>query len=86
MTPGEKALNTAAAAFPDKLLVMHANADGEYVRRWIPELRHVDGPAVHEPWSLEDGYAHGYPERIVDHAHERRDALSRLDEIKELAL
>lgn len=60
--------------------------DGEYVRRWIPELRHVDGPAVHEPWSIEDGYAHGYPERIVDHAHERRDALSRLDEIKELAL
>ncbi len=41
MTPGERALNTAAAAFPDKLLVMHANADGEYVR-----LDVVDGGTV----------------------------------------
>ncbi len=37
MTPGEKALNTAAAAFPDKLLVMHQNADGEYVRLDVVE-------------------------------------------------
>jgi deoxyribodipyrimidine photo-lyase len=25
---------------------------GDYVRRWVPELSHVDGPAVHEPWRL----------------------------------
>ncbi|MGY2061316.1 FAD-binding domain-containing protein, partial [Nocardia gipuzkoensis] len=24
--------------------------DGEYVRRWIPELRHLDGASVHRPW------------------------------------
>lgn len=37
MTPGEKALNTAAAAFPDKLLVMHQNSDGEFVRLDVVE-------------------------------------------------
>ena len=29
--------------------------DGDYVRRWVPELRQVDGGAVHEPWRLEGG-------------------------------
>ncbi|WP_432491142.1 cryptochrome/photolyase family protein [Kineococcus gypseus] len=49
--------------------------DGEYVRRYVPELRHLPGRRAHEPWSAPDGYAHGYPERVVDHAAERRAAL-----------
>ncbi|WP_425845487.1 cryptochrome/photolyase family protein [Agrococcus sp. TSP3-2-1] len=52
--------------------------DGDYVRRWVPELRHIPGAAVHEPWKVPIGLAHGYPERIVDHAAERREALDRL--------
>ncbi|MBM6403075.1 deoxyribodipyrimidine photo-lyase [Phycicoccus sp. CSK15P-2] len=52
---------------------------GEYVRRWVPELRHLSGKAAHEPWEHEDGYAHGYPKRIVDHAEERREALDRYE-------
>jgi deoxyribodipyrimidine photo-lyase len=50
---------------------------GDYVRRWVPELRHLSGKAAHQPWNHDDGYAHGYPERIVDHAQERREALER---------
>jgi len=50
--------------------------DGDYVRRYIPELRHIEGGAVHEPWDLIDGYSHGYPERIVDHKQERERALA----------
>ena len=53
--------------------------DGEYVRRWIPELGHLQGAAAHEPWRSSDGYEHGYPERIVDHAEERREALRRYE-------
>ncbi|WP_405061814.1 DNA photolyase family protein [Kribbella sp. NBC_01505] len=49
---------------------------GEYVRRWVPELRHLDGKAVHE------GGADGYPEPIVDHAEARREALRRYEAIK----
>lgn len=55
---------------------------GDYVRRWVPELRHLPGAAVHEPWKHEQGYAHDYPERIVDHAEERREALTRLEAAK----
>ncbi len=41
---------------------------GDYVRRWVPELAGVDGPAVHRPWLLPDGERRrlGYPEPIVD--------------------
>ena len=50
---------------------------GDYVRRWVPELEHLSGAAVHEPWKFDDGYEGGYPVRIVDHAVERVEALER---------
>ncbi|KAA1428711.1 cryptochrome/photolyase family protein [Nocardioides antri] len=53
--------------------------EGRYVRRWVPELAHLAGAAAHEPWRHDDGYAAGYPHRIVDHDEERRDALDRYD-------
>lgn len=56
--------------------------DGAYVRRYVPELAHLAGGSVHEPWAVLDGYAHGYPERIVEHAREREEALARYAEIR----
>ncbi len=51
--------------------------DGDYVRRWIPELAQLDGRAAHEPWKHSDGYANNYPERIIDLGTERAEALDR---------
>ncbi|WP_448614246.1 cryptochrome/photolyase family protein [Modestobacter sp. URMC 112] len=51
--------------------------DGAYVKRWVPELRDLDPKYVHEPWTSPDGIPEGYPEPIVDHAHERQVALDR---------
>lgn len=56
--------------------------DGNYVREFVPELRHISGAAVHEPWLLLDGLTHGYPHPIVDHSTERDESLRRLEEIK----
>ncbi|MBI1351923.1 MAG: deoxyribodipyrimidine photo-lyase [Actinomycetales bacterium] len=56
--------------------------DGEYVRRYVPELRHLPGAAVHEPWNDPAGYRHGYPQRVVDHAVERGVALADFEAIK----
>lgn len=58
--------------------------DGKYVRKYIPELAHINGAEVHEPWNLIDGYVGGYPVAIVDHAAERAESLARLEELKEL--
>jgi deoxyribodipyrimidine photo-lyase len=55
---------------------------GDYVRRYVPELRHLTGAAAHTPWNADDGYDHGYPTRILDHAEERAEALARLAELK----
>jgi deoxyribodipyrimidine photo-lyase len=56
--------------------------DGDYVRRYLPELRHLPGGAAHEPWKHREGYDHGYPPRIVDHAVERADALRRYEQVR----
>ena len=56
--------------------------EGNYVRKYIPELAHIEGAEVHEPWNRIDGSAKGYPAPIVDHAAERDESLARLEEIK----
>jgi deoxyribodipyrimidine photo-lyase len=55
--------------------------NGEYVRKYIPELAHIPGGAVHEPWNFPGAFDHGYPEPIVDHAAERLEALDRLSKL-----
>ena len=57
--------------------------DGAYVKRWVPELRGLDPKHVHEPWTAPGGIPAGYPEPIVDHAHERRVALDRYDRARD---
>ena len=51
--------------------------NAEYVRKWIPELRHLKGINAHTPWDQVDGYKNGYPERMVDHQVERDETLRR---------
>ncbi|MGY4955882.1 cryptochrome/photolyase family protein [Streptomyces nigrescens] len=49
--------------------------EGAYVRRWVPELAGLAGPAVHQPWKLSgpERAAYDYPDPVVDLA----DALVR---------
>jgi deoxyribodipyrimidine photo-lyase len=56
---------------------------GDYIKKYIPELRHLSPEQIHEPWDAPEGYSHGYSKRIVDHAIERVESLERLAEIKE---
>lgn len=48
--------------------------DGEYVRRWVPELAQLGGRAVHDPGLRRPEH---YPPPMVDHAAERAEALRR---------
>ncbi len=59
--------------------------DGEYVRRWVPELAAVPDSHLAEPWRMSEGeqqmagcvIGSDYPDPIVDHAEERRVAQER---------
>ena len=55
--------------------------EGEYVRRWVPELARVPAKSIHAPWKLSEAErehlgAGGYPKPVVDHAVQRGRALA----------
>jgi deoxyribodipyrimidine photo-lyase len=63
---------------------------GEYVRRWVPELAALPNKYLHQPWQLSASQlsAYGirlgedYPYPIVDLGTSRKRALERFDEVK----
>ena len=67
--------------------------DGDYVKKWIPELSKLPSKYIHEPWLAPEGLLVGlgiklgenYPEPVVDHDFGRKRALAALDQLKELA-
>ena len=64
--------------------------EGDYIRRWIPELRAVPAPYVHEPWRSSTTFDYVPP--IVDHSVERirslavYDALRRTSHLSEVSV
>jgi deoxyribodipyrimidine photo-lyase len=62
---------------------------GDYVRRYVPELKHLSKKYIHKPWEAdtstleEAGIVLGkhYPKPIVDHAQARDEALKRFKAI-----
>jgi len=54
--------------------------EGDYVKRWVPELARVPAKFIHSPWKLSEAEralaAPDYPKRVVDHAVQRGRALA----------
>lgn len=52
--------------------------DGEYIRRFVPELADVDSGSIHDPAKLPRlALGDAYPEPIVDHKATRKTAIER---------
>jgi deoxyribodipyrimidine photo-lyase len=53
---------------------------GEYIRKWVPELRDVVGKAIHDPYgrgAAKQAEKAGYPKPMVEHKGARERALER---------
>jgi deoxyribodipyrimidine photo-lyase len=66
------------------------DANGEYVRHWVPELANMDTKYIHAPWTAPTGalssagitLGENYPLPIVDHKEARQRALDAFAYIK----
>jgi deoxyribodipyrimidine photo-lyase len=54
--------------------------EGNFIRRWVPELADLSTPCVHEPWLAEVRPA--YPAPLVDHVQAARDAKAAISAIR----
>lgn len=53
---------------------------GDYIRKWVPELKDVKGNVIHDPYRRgadTQAKKNGYPRPVVDHATARDRALAR---------
>jgi len=64
--------------------------DGEYIARWVPELRDLDAKGRQQPWTVADDLAAAaegtgmpaYPSPIVDLKESRQEALDAYAEMR----
>ena len=79
--PGSPNLYWALTTLPRPMISLRKGLQGErmLVYAELPELRDIEGKAVHTPWLLPGGPPEGYPVPIVDHAAERKETLSRYE-------
>lgn len=53
---------------------------GEYIRKWVPELKGIEGKAIHDPYgrgAQKQAEKAGYPKPMLDHKKCRERALER---------
>lgn len=59
------------------------DANGSFVKRWLPALREVSSKWVHQPWNVPNAQLLEYPAPIVDHKVERALTLTLYKEAKD---
>ena len=67
MQSGTTGINTPRIYNPVKQS-LDQDPDGDFTRRWVPELAHLPKALIHEPWkAAAEDLPPSYPARLVDH-------------------
>ncbi len=58
--------------------------EGEFIKKWLPELCMIPGKMIHQPWRWADKNATtlAYPRPIVDHAQARKTTLAAFEKAR----
>ena len=59
------------------------DANGEFIRTWIPELNSVPNKFIHKPWLWNEFENVDYPKPIVDHKIQRDITLALYKDAKD---
>ncbi|MCS6995485.1 MAG: deoxyribodipyrimidine photo-lyase [Casimicrobiaceae bacterium] len=80
MQSGTTGINAVRIYDPIKQSRDH-DPEGEFIRRWLPELRALADPYLHEPW-LAPVPPRGYPAPLVDVKAASREAAARIHALR----
>lgn len=81
MQSGVTGMNTLRIYDPIKQQSDH-DPTGEFVRKWVPELRDVPLSVLAIPWFVPSEMRHNYPEPIVDHAAAVAQAKKKISAVR----
>lgn len=76
MQSGTTGINTVRVYNPVKQ-GYDQDPEGFFIKRWVPELRGLEGKALHEPWKL-DTPPHDYVSIVVEHQQAAREAREKI--------
>jgi len=89
MQSGVTGINTLRIYNPIKQSIEH-DKEGEFIKKWVPELKNVPSMFIHEPWkmNLEEQTKYScilgkhYPLPIVDHKEAVRMARDKISKVR----